>query len=124
MTGNLILVDTNVLIYMLNGDGVVAESLNDQQILISFITEIEIQSYEMSSIILKKIKDLLSQCLIIDINPEIKSKCIELVKSKKCKLADGIVAATALVYELPLITADKQFSRIEELNLILYRPED
>lgn len=35
MTGNLILVDTNVLIYMLNGDGAMAESLQDQQIVIS-----------------------------------------------------------------------------------------
>ena len=124
MTGNLILVDTNVLIYMLNGDGAVAESLHDQQIVISFITEIELQSYEMSTAILNKVKDLLSQCLIVEINSEIKARCIELVKAKKCKLADGIVAATAMVYELPLITADKQFSRIDELSLILYRPED
>ena len=124
MTGNLILVDTNVLIYMLNGDGAVAESLHDQQIVVSFITEIELQSYEMSTDILEKVKDLLSQCLIVEINSDIKARCIELVKSKKCKLADGIVAATAMSYELPLITADKNFSRIEELNLILYRPED
>jgi predicted nucleic acid-binding protein len=124
MTGNLILVDTNVLIYMLNGDGAVAESLHDQQIVISFITEIELQSYEMSTAILNKVKNLLSQCLIVEINSEIKARCIELVKAKKCKLADGIVAATAMVYELPLITADKQFSRIDELSLILYRPED
>jgi len=124
MTGNLILVDTNVLIYMLNGDGAVAESLHDQQIVISFITEIELQSYEMSTAILNKVKELLSQCLIVEINSEIKARCIELVKAKKCKLADGIIAATAIVYELPLITADKQFSRIDELSLILYRPED
>lgn len=101
-----------------------AESLHDQQIVISFITEIELQSYEMSTAILNKVKNLLSQCLIVEINSEIKARCIELVKAKKCKLADGIVAATAMVYELPLITADKQFSRIDELSLILYRPED
>ncbi len=42
MSGNLILVDTNVLIYMLSGDKAIAESLQEQQIVISFITEIEL----------------------------------------------------------------------------------
>jgi predicted nucleic acid-binding protein len=43
MSGNLILVDTNVLIYLLSGDSAIADSLQDQQIVISFITEIELQ---------------------------------------------------------------------------------
>jgi predicted nucleic acid-binding protein len=124
MNGNMILVDTNVLIYMLNGDAAIADSFEDQQIVVSFITEIELQCYDMGSAVLDKVKELLSQCLIVEINPEIKAGCIELVKAKKLKLADGIVAATALVYGLPLITADKQFVRIDELNLILYQPKD
>ena len=73
----------------------------------------------MSDEVMKRVKDLLAQCIIMEINADIKTKCIELVKLKKLKLADGIVASTALVYDLPLITADKQFSRIDELNLIL-----
>ncbi len=56
-------------------------------------------------------------------NAEIKAACIDLVRLKKLKLADGIVAGTAIVYDLPLITADKQFSKIQELNLILYQPK-
>lgn len=41
MSDSLILVDTNVLIYMLTGDSAISDSLQDQQIVISFITEIE-----------------------------------------------------------------------------------
>jgi predicted nucleic acid-binding protein len=122
MSGNLILVDTNVLIYMLNGDSVIAESLQEQQIVISFITEIELQCYEMSEAVLKKVKDLITQCIIIEMNAEIKAACIDLIRLNKLKLADGIVAGTAIAYDLPLITADKQFSKIKELNLILYQP--
>jgi predicted nucleic acid-binding protein len=124
MSGNLILVDTNVLIYLLSGDSAIADSLQDQQIVISFITEIELQCYEMSDEVMKRVKELLAQCIIMEINADIKTKCIELVKLKKLKLADGIVASTALVYDLPLITADKQFSRIDDLNLILYQPRE
>jgi len=41
-------------------------------------------------------------------------------KSGKLKLADSLIAATALVYNIPLVTADQQFKNITELNLILY----
>jgi len=124
MSGNLILVDTNVLIYLLSGDSAIADSLQDHQIVISFITEIELQCYEMSDEVMKRVKELLTQCIIVEINADIKTKCIEMVRLKKLKLADGIVASTAVIYDLPLITADKQFSRIDELNLILYQPRE
>jgi len=34
-------------------------------------------------------------------------------------IADTIIASTSIVYELPLVTADKGFSKITELDLIL-----
>ncbi len=36
------------------------------------------------------------------------------------KLPDCIVAASALYLDLPIITADKDFKKIKELNLMLY----
>ncbi len=35
------------------------------------------------------------------------------------KLPDAIIASTCLTYKLPLVTADKGFSRILELDLFL-----
>ena len=35
-----------------------------------------------------------------------------------------IVAASAIVYNLPLVTADKGFKKIKELNLLLIEPKD
>jgi predicted nucleic acid-binding protein len=34
-------------------------------------------------------------------------------------LPDAIIASTSLIYGLPLVTADKGYSKIEELDLIL-----
>ncbi|MDT3403464.1 putative nucleic acid-binding protein [Mucilaginibacter terrae] len=42
MNGNKLFVDTNICIYLLNDDHVVADLLNGNQIYISFITEIEL----------------------------------------------------------------------------------
>ena len=44
------------------------------------------------------------------------------LKKYKTKLPDAIVAASAIVNNLPLITADKGFNQIEELNLKLIVP--
>jgi predicted nucleic acid-binding protein len=66
------------------------------------------------------IKDLLSNCVIIDINDDSKSKVIQLLKQRKLKLPDCIIIASALYLDLPLITSDEEFKKAKELNLILY----
>ena len=38
------------------------------------------------------------------------------------KLPDAIIAATAIKNNLPLLTADKGFKRVSELNLNLLEP--
>lgn len=43
-------------------------------------------------------------------------------KHYKIKLPDAIIAATAIVNQIPLITADKVFEQIKELNLVLITP--
>jgi hypothetical protein len=57
---------------------------------------------------------------VIDINPVIKSRTIQLRQENKVKLPDAIIAATAIAFDLPLFTADKGFKTIEGLSLILF----
>ena len=49
----------------------------------------------------------------------IKERTILLRRKYGTKLPDSIVAATAIECELPLVTADKGFKKIEELDLRL-----
>ena len=121
MNGNKIFVDTNILIYFLQGDKDVIAMISDKEIVISFITELELLSLPKISDKSKKlIKELLKICLIIDINAEIKDLAIEFRKKSKIKLPDAIIAATAYFHQLPLLTADKQFKSIEELEVLIY----
>jgi len=62
----------------------------------------------------------LSDCKVIYINHEIKEETIKLRKHYGNKLPDCIIAATSIYLDLPLITADKEFRKMEELNLLLY----
>jgi predicted nucleic acid-binding protein len=48
-----------------------------------------------------------------------KESTILLKQKYSVKLPDAIIAATSIVYEVPLVTADKGFSKINELDVIL-----
>ena len=121
MSGNRLLVDTNILLYFLKGDQEIIEILSDKELVISFITELELLSFpKISDNSEKIIKEFLKECLILDINPKIKYNVIKYRKLWKLKLPDAIIAATALHYKLPLFTADKAFSNASKLNVIMY----
>lgn len=68
------------------------------------------------------IKNFLSLCKIENILTEIKEKTIELRKSYKIKLPDAIIASTAIINSVPLLSADTIFSKITELNFIKLQP--
>jgi predicted nucleic acid-binding protein len=124
MSGSRIAIDTNIVLYLLNGDQTLAEFLQDKKVYLSVITELEIIGYQgLSKDEKKSINRFFESCTIIDINKEIKSTYIELRNKYKLKLGDAIIAATALCLDLPFISADKDFSKIKELQLTQYIPE-
>jgi len=45
---------------------------------------------------------------------------IDLKRKHRLKLPDSIIIATAIYLDLPLITADQEFKKVDQLNLILY----
>jgi predicted nucleic acid-binding protein len=120
---NSILVDTNIVLYLIDGDETIAELLHGKSVFVSFINELELLGYGNSSINeIALIEGFLQDVAIIDINNSIKEKVIEIRKKSKTKLPDAIVAATAQYLNIPLISADKGFAGISNLNFILYEP--
>ena len=45
MNGNSIVLDTNIILYLLNGDEQLSSILNGMELFVSVITEIELSSY-------------------------------------------------------------------------------
>jgi len=121
MSGNKLFLDTNIILYLLNGDETLAELLNEKQLYISVITELELLAFQgITSEEEKVIIDFIDQCKTITINNIIKQKTIRIRKTYNTKLPDSIIIATALYLDLPLITADSDFKKVEELTLIHY----
>mgnify|MGYP005867651107 CR=1 FL=1 len=118
MNGIELLADTNFIIH-LNQGSLQAEAFLDYKISASFITEIELLgSYNISKQQKEIYKQILAECVIYDMNTEIKKKCIALRNNYKIKTPDAIIAATAIIHDLPLLTLDNGFKNIKELNLI------
>jgi len=65
---------------------------------------------------------MLSDCEITNWNDEIKKQTIHLKRKYNIKLPDAIIVATAIFHDIPLVSADKQLSKITELDFILIEP--
>lgn len=83
---------------------------------ISIINKIELLSF---SIVPDQIVAFIQSVYIIPLTDEIAAKTIDIRKIYKLKLPDAIIAATAIIFDLTLITHNiSDFKRVTELNFI------
>lgn len=121
MSGDKLFLDTNIIIYLLDGDETLSEVLQGKTVYISFITQLELLSHKgISTKESDRIRAFLGECIIIDVNESIKEKIITIRKLYNLRLPDSIVAGTALYHGIPLISADKDFTRIDEISIVYY----
>src|SRR5690606_31945106 len=119
MSGSDYLVDTNILIHLGNGDEVITEFLNGKMLFISFITEMELLGKPgLSRENINLIQSLIDRCILIDLNHEIKLEAIKIRRNYRLKLPDAIIAASSMYLRLPLLTMDKHFGKIKEVELL------
>ena len=122
MSGNKLFLDTNIILYLLSGDQTLAKILNDKQFYISFISQLELLGYlGISKAEQKQVEGFLDQCTVIDINNRIKVETIRIRRKYKIKLPDAIIIASASYLDVPVITADAGFKKVEEIDLLYYQ---
>jgi len=100
------LVDSNIIIYHLNNESLATEFLlnNANQCAISQITYIEVLSFPLTPEQERDVKNLLERFKMIDVNKEIAIQATMNRKIKKIKIPDNIIASTAQVNNLILVT--------------------
>ncbi len=102
---DLILLDTNVALYLLAGR--LAQALPSEAAYVSVITEMELLSYPaLTAADEAAIRDFLTDVTIVDLNQEIKVSTIALRRTHRLKLPDAIIAATAQHLRAVLLTND------------------
>lgn len=121
MSGNKLFLDTNIILYFLGNDPDVVKALEESEVVVSFISELELLSYpKISETEEAQIRGFLDSTQLVDINQEIKEISIDLKRKYKLKLPDAIIAASSYYFNLPLFTADSDFSKVVELDVIRF----
>lgn len=121
----MILVDSNIIIYHLNGERLATDFLikNRGKMAISTISVSEILSFNASLEILQATEKLLKDEFIwVDVSRDIIFKSAELRRQKKTKTPDAIIGATALVHGLTLAT--RNVGDFEYLPINVVNPMD
>lgn len=86
---------------------------------ISIISQIELLCWSTDKMIEQKVKDFISDSLVLNISAEVIDCCVKIRKGKKVKTSDAIIAATALSHGYTLITRnEKDFFGIKDLKIM------
>jgi predicted nucleic acid-binding protein len=118
--------DTNTAIYYLqqqfslSAEKFIDDLLKEESPIISAITEIELLCWKTATEKdLEVLNDFINDSLVIELEQQVKLKTAEIRKTYRIKLPDAIIAATALVYELTLVSRNTEdFKNIPDLKII------
>ncbi len=118
--GTTYLLDTNTVIYFLDGLlpdkalDFLEENLDETGSFISIISKIELLGWQAPSAnAIKKVTNFVNDSEVIALTDEIANKAIEIRRSHKMKLPDAVIAATALANDFTLISRnDDDFKKV------------
>jgi len=118
--------DTNTVIYYLqqqfppHAEVFIDQLITQSNPAVSAITEIELLSWKTATETdLNLIQNFIHDSWVFELDQPIKSAAATLRRTYSIKLADAIIAATALVFDLTLVTRNTEdFTRIDKLKLI------
>jgi len=118
------LIDTNILIYHTKGSqdtvDFISHLIAQRSFYISILTKIEFLGWHKHTPDgFQKCKQLIEFATVYPIDEDIANKAIEIKRKTNIKLADAVIAATALLNNLKLATRNvDDFKGVRELEVI------
>jgi len=64
------------------------------------------------------VREFVGDANVLYLTPEIVDRCVKIRRGRKIKTPDAIIAATAIVHNLILVTSDKGFVNIQGLSIL------
>jgi len=119
MNGIKYFADTNCFIYLLDENPLILPFASDSWAF-SYITEIELLCKKAISADEDLIiREMLNSCYKINHSQALSELVITIKRNNNIKLPDAIITASAQLLQLPLITADKGFAKLKDLDCII-----
>ncbi len=113
--------DTNILIYASKPGGEQLQPwLENPDVVISVVSRIEVLGYPgISEVEFTALEGALMSLPEIGLTEAVVKRAISIRQQRKMGLADAVIAATALVQKMPLVTRNTQdFKHVADLQLI------
>jgi toxin FitB len=115
------LVDSNIIIYAAEpGFDAIRCFVAQNKPVVSVISKVEVLGYHLLQPENKqKLEKLFKILPVLPVSEDIIDKAVTLRQQRKMSLGDSLIAATALIYDLTLVTANvKDFFLIEGLGVL------
>lgn len=119
------LLDTNILIGLFNGNQTIADQLTNlsyeaRSFYISSISIAEISALSaLSDQEIKEIKLFLANFISVPFDDNVAELAASIIRKYQLKLPDASIISSALLLDVPLVTQDKQMRKVKELEIIL-----
>lgn len=114
------LIDSNILIYGASGEYPALDTILDRtDLAVASVTRIETLGYhDLSEIERNWLATAFARMEILALEDAVAQRAITLRQQSRMKLADAIIAATALVHRLPLVTRNvDDFRHLADLDI-------
>lgn len=125
MNGSFVL-DTNTVIYHLRGLKPWTDFINTlppARVFVSVITRMELLAWKNLTLEgERQVRSFLDMLNIVLLSSAIETEAISLRRNTRVKLPDAIVAATSVVFNAILVTADKEIAALNWPNLKVISP--
>lgn len=116
------LLDSNILIYYLEGRKEVRDFVKTKKSSPSFISVISVTEILAKADLTKKqlvfLQSFLEKFSVVNFEMRAAQEAARFKRIYKLLFPDAVLAATAYLLKLPLITRDKHFGKIRELKII------
>ena len=110
------ILDATIAIDLLNGlpsASPIKATLKKAKVYVSIVTRIEILSFpNITPEIERRIKNFFKSVKVVPLNRKVERNTLLLRRSKKLKIPDSIIAATALSLQATIISRDDHFIRL------------
>jgi predicted nucleic acid-binding protein len=121
MSGLSLLLDTNIVQYLLNGDDELEELLQGATVFLSVITKVELLSRpDLDAEGEAVIRALLAEAKVMEFTQVIQERTIQIRRKHRMKFPDAVIGANAAFLNAQLVTADTRFTKLkDELDVLI-----
>ena len=115
------LLDSNIVIYAAEPEHVSSRLfINTQPSFVSVVSYVEVLGHlGLTEHEKRFFKDFFRSATTLDVSSQIADQAVELRQQRRMSLGDAIIAATALVHDLPLATRNvRDFRWISDLRIV------